>query len=141
MSNLKIETEIETAISLKIETETEIFSRFLYTSGIFYPESSKKITNKVIFLKNGGGRRDPSQQGSWSVKWLKLQNFMASVRSRLARDSNFQNCRDRDLLETHDLSIVEIETRLRPQFSRLSRPRFLETSQKLSRSRFFRDSR
>ena len=64
----------------------------------------------------GGGRRDPSQQGSWSVKWLKLQNFMASVRSRLARDSNFQNCRDRDLLETHDLSIVEIETWSRPQF-------------------------
>ena len=32
LSNLEIETETETGISLKIETETEIFSRFLYTS-------------------------------------------------------------------------------------------------------------
>ena len=31
----QIETETETAISLKIETE--IFSRFLFTSGIVYP--------------------------------------------------------------------------------------------------------
>ena len=53
--------------------------------------------------------------------------FSKLSRSRFARDSWFVNCRDRDLVET--------------TISRLSRPRFLETSQKLSRSRFFRDSR
>ena len=47
--------------------------------------------------------------------------------SRSARDS--------------DLKIVEIETRPRLQFSRLLRPRLLEIWLKLSRSRFFRDSR
>ena len=67
--------------------------------------------------------------------------FSKLSRSRLARDSKFQNCRDRDLCETHNLWIVEIEIRSRPQFSGLSRLRFVETGQKLSRSRFFRDSR
>ena len=38
------------------------------------------------------------------------------------------------------LQIVEIETWLIQQLSRLSRPRLLETGPKLSRSRFFRDS-
>ena len=67
--------------------------------------------------------------------------FSKLSRSRLARDSNFQNCRDRDLCETHNLWIVEIEIWSRPQFSGLSRLRFVETGQKLSRSRFFQDSR
>ena len=53
--------------------------------------------------------------------------FSKLSRSRFARDSWFVNCRDRDSVET--------------TISRLSRPRFLETSQKLSRSRFLRDSR
>ena len=53
--------------------------------------------------------------------------FSKLSRSRSARDS--------------DLKIVEIETQPRLQFSRLSRPRLLKILLKLSRSRFFRDSR
>ena len=45
-------------------------------------------------------------------------------RSRLARDSNFQNCRDRDLHETQISKIVEIEICARLIICKLSRSRF-----------------
>ena len=63
------------------------------------------------------------------------------LRLRLSETQLFQSCRDREQLRLENFQVVETETHRDSKIQGLSRPRLIETGQKLSRPRLWRESR
>ena len=70
--------------------------------------------------------------------WDRDSNFKVS-RPRLYETWIFWSCRDRDSSRPKNFQVVETETQRDRKIYWLSRPRLVETGQKLSRPRLWRD--